>query len=181
VTLRRRPHTNDGPILGGVLAAFLGVAALAAVDVGLDLHAGTTVGHVVVEGAVVLVALAGSLLVGNMLRRRLARARAEASALAERLRASETEVARFRDESREPGLGAVIDRQLERWGLTPAEKEVAMLLLKGLSHKEVASVRGITEATARQQARSAYRKAGVSGRVDLAAFFLEDLLVPGAP
>jgi DNA-binding CsgD family transcriptional regulator len=64
--------------------------------------------------------------------------------------------------------------------LSPAEKEVALLLLKGLSHKELAKVRSITEATARQQARAIYKKAGLSGRSDLAAFFLEDLLVPGS-
>lgn len=105
----------------------------------------------------------------------------EALALAERLKASEAEAARWRDEAREllKGLGAAIDRQFERWALSPAEKEVALLLLKGLSHKELAEVRSISEATARQQARSVYKKAGLSGRNDLAAFFLEDLLLPG--
>jgi hypothetical protein len=51
-------------------------------------------------------------------------------------------------------------------------------LLKGLSHKEIAEVRSITEVIARQQARAVYKKAGLSGRNDLAAFFLEDLLLP---
>ncbi len=41
--------------------------------------------------------------------------------------------------------------------------------------------RDVTEATARQQARSVYRKAGLTGRHDLAAFFLEDLLLPITP
>ena len=45
-------------------------------------------------------------------------------------------------------------------------------------HKEIASARSITEATARQQARAVYKKAGLGGRNDLAAFFLEDLLLP---
>jgi DNA-binding CsgD family transcriptional regulator len=64
---------------------------------------------------------------------------------------------RWRDEARDliTGLGTAIDRQLETWGLSPAEKELALLLLKGLSHKEVAGVRGVSEATVRQQARSA--------------------------
>jgi DNA-binding CsgD family transcriptional regulator len=90
------------------------------------------------------------------------------------------EAARWRDEARDllNGLGAAFDRQFERWALSPAEKEVALLLLKGLSHKELAEVRSITEATARQQARAVYKKAGLSGRHDLAAFFLEDLLLP---
>jgi DNA-binding NarL/FixJ family response regulator len=55
---------------------------------------------------------------------------------------------------------------------------VASLLLKGLSHKEIAEVRRVSEATARQQARAVYKKAGLSGRNELAAFFLEDLLLP---
>ena len=74
--------------------------------------------------------------------------------------------------------GKLSQRYRERWSLTPAEKEVALLLLKGLSHKEIAQARSITEATARQQARAVYRKAGLSGRNELAAFFLEDLLLP---
>ena len=37
----------------------------------------------------------------------------------------------------------------------------------------------VTEATARQQARAVYKKAGLSGRNDLAAFSLEDLWLPG--
>lgn len=71
-----------------------------------------------------------------------------------------------------------IDRQFERWGLFAAEREVALLLLKGLSHKEVASARETSERTVRQQALAVYRKAGLSGRAELAAFFLEDLLLP---
>ena len=31
----------------------------------------------------------------------------------------------------------------------------------------------------REQARALYRKAGLSGRASLSAFFLEDLLLPG--
>lgn len=76
------------------------------------------------------------------------------------------------------GLGQAIDEQFDRWHLSPAEKEVGLLLLKGLSHKEVAEARAVTEATARQQARAVYKKAGLSGRHDLAAFFLEDLMLP---
>lgn len=76
------------------------------------------------------------------------------------------------------GLGAAIDAQFERWGLSSAEREVALLLLKGLAHKEIADVRGTSEKTVRQQALSAYRKAGLAGRAELSAFFLEDLLLP---
>jgi DNA-binding NarL/FixJ family response regulator len=55
---------------------------------------------------------------------------------------------------------------------------VAFLLLKGLSLKEVAGVRNTSEKTARVQSMAVYAKAGISGRSELAAFFLEDLLPP---
>jgi putative tricarboxylic transport membrane protein len=76
------------------------------------------------------------------------------------------------------GLSDQIDRQFEAWGLTAAEKEIALLMLKGLRHKEIAGVRGTSERTVRQQALTIYRKAGLDGRADLTAFFLEDLLQP---
>src|SRR5439155_26190872 len=76
------------------------------------------------------------------------------------------------------GLGAAIDCQFDRWGLTPAERDVALLQLKGLRHKEIAELRQTSERTVRQQSLAVYRKAGLAGRSDLAAFFLEDLLLP---
>ncbi len=76
------------------------------------------------------------------------------------------------------GLGGAIDQQFERWNLTPAEKDVALLLLKGFSHKEVAQLRGRGERTVRQQALAVYKKSKLSGRAALAAYFLEDLLLP---
>ena len=87
---------------------------------------------------------------------------------------------RWRTESRAllTGLGEAIDTQFSRWNLTDAEREVALLLLKGLSHKEVAIIRAVSERTIREQSRSVYAKAGLSGRTALSAFFLEDLLAP---
>jgi len=76
------------------------------------------------------------------------------------------------------GLGAAIDAQFDKWGLSPAERDVALLQLKGLRHKEIADLRRTSERTVRQQALAVYKKAGLSGRTDLAAFFLEDLLLP---
>lgn len=76
------------------------------------------------------------------------------------------------------GLSQSIDQQLTKWNLSVAEKEVALLLLKGLSLKEIAEVRKTTEKTSRVQSIAVYSKSGLSGRSELAAFFLEDLLQP---
>lgn len=74
------------------------------------------------------------------------------------------------------GLRGEMDRQFAAWGMTPAEREVALLVLKGLSHKEIASLRGTSEATVRQQAQAIYRKAKLPGKAAFCAFFLEDLM-----
>jgi DNA-binding CsgD family transcriptional regulator len=86
----------------------------------------------------------------------------------------------WRDETRAllKGLGEAIDRQFLTWKLTEAERGVGLLILKGLSLKEIAAVRLTSERTIRAQARSIYAKAGLSGRAALSAFFLEDLLAP---
>lgn len=179
--MRGEGFTSDGWLFGGLLAAFCLVTLLAGVDVAFDLRQGTTLEHVLAEVGVVVVGLVGSGIILWQLVLRLRRARATEAELTHRLQATEAEAARWRAQAGDllAGLGSAIDDQFERWSLSPAEKEVALLLLKGLSHKELAEVRSVTEATARQQARAVYKKAGLSGRNDLAAFFLEDLLLPG--
>ena len=73
-------------------------------------------------------------------------------------------------------LALVLKAQFEDWSLTQTEREVAMLLLKGLSFKEIAAVRDTMEKTVRQQASAIYKKANVSGRHAFSAWFIEDLL-----
>lgn len=87
---------------------------------------------------------------------------------------------RWRSESRSiiEGLGKAIEEQFVRWDLTDAEREVALLLLKGLSLKEIAAIRATSERTIRAQTRAVYGKASLTGRAALSAFFLEDLLAP---
>ncbi len=79
------------------------------------------------------------------------------------------------------GFARAISEQFERWELTPAEREVALLLMKGHSHKSIARGTDRSDQTVRQHAASVYRKASLSGRAELAAFFLEDLMLPGEP
>lgn len=76
------------------------------------------------------------------------------------------------------GFGEVIDAQFIEWGLSRSEKDIGVMLLKGLSTKEIAEARGVKEKTVHQQCQSIYKKAGISGRNQLFAFFLEDLLLP---
>jgi DNA-binding CsgD family transcriptional regulator len=131
---------------------------------------------VALEGAMLVVALGGIAVLWRAVRRTGRQVRA-LHGVAEAARA---EADRWRRQSRSllAGLGAAIDLQFERWGLSPAEREVALLLVKGLSSQEIATVRATSERTVRQQSQAVYRKAGLAGRAELAAFFLEDLLLP---
>ena len=101
-------------------------------------------------------------------------------ALTRELDAARIQGRQWRDETRAllKGLGEAIDRQFLTWKLTEAEREIGLLILKGMSLKEIAAVRVTSERTIRAQARSIYAKAGLSGRAALSAFFLEDLLAP---
>ncbi len=76
-------------------------------------------------------------------------------------------------------LGDVIAAQFTDWGLTPAERDVAFLALKGLDVAEIAELRGRAAGTVRAQLTRIYAKAGVSGRAQFAAWFVEDLLGEG--
>lgn len=69
----------------------------------------------------------------------------------------------------------VLEIQFEQWSLSKSEQEVALLLLKGLSLKEISQIRGTKEKTIRQQASTIYQKSNLKGRHELSAYFLEDL------
>jgi DNA-binding NarL/FixJ family response regulator len=109
--------------------------------------------------------------------RDLARQRA---GLAESLERARAEGDRWRQTAQVylQGLGEAIAAQLRAWHLSSSESEIAMLLLKGLSHRDIAGLRATSEATVRQQARSIYQKSGLGSRAELAAYFLEDLTPP---
>jgi len=104
----------------------------------------------------------------------------ERLALARDLEIARAEGNGWRDKVRShlAGLKAGVDLQFQAWDLTTAEREVGLLILKGLSHKEIAALRATTEATVRQQAQSIYRKAGMPGKSAFSAYFLEDLFAP---
>lgn len=159
-----------------------GVLAFVAIMVGFDLitdsQEGVAVWHLFIEGSIAFIALFG---VFYMLRGTIQmkhRLNKEITDFADYKKEAEM----WRAESRKylDGLSKAIDQQLSKWKLTEAEKEVAFLLLKGMSLKEIAEIRNTAEKTARVQSVAIYSKSGLGGRSELSAFFLEDLLVPPA-
>jgi DNA-binding CsgD family transcriptional regulator len=146
-----------------------------AADIVHDYREGAETAHLVVEAIVVVVSftLIGVLGAGVWRQSRSnGQLKAELAAVSKSLEKqppAEFQAARH-------NLAMLIERQFTEWELTKTEQEVAMLLLKGLSFKEIAAVRDTLEKTVRQQASSIYRKSGLSGRHAFAAWFIEDFL-----
>jgi DNA-binding NarL/FixJ family response regulator len=65
------------------------------------------------------------------------------------------------------GLGHFVERALDRAELTAKERDVARLLLKGLSTREMAGVTGNTEKTLKHHIASIFHKFGVASRAEL--------------
>jgi DNA-binding NarL/FixJ family response regulator len=130
--------------------------------------------------ALELALLIGCSVVSVLLILRMQAHEEESRILSEDVRIVRAETQRWRTavEDHLRGLGAAIQEQFDTWNLSKAEQEVALLLLKGFSHKEIARLRHTSSTTIRQQAASIYQKTNLSGRAALSAFFLEDLLLP---
>lgn len=73
-------------------------------------------------------------------------------------------------------MAGLIGSFFERWRLTPSEREVALLILKGFDNDAIAGIRGVAAGTIRAQSASIYAKAGVDGRAQLFSIFMEELL-----
>ncbi len=148
---------------------FIVILLLIGGDLVADYSEGASSGHLSLELLVLLAAASGIVL----LWRRLNSTRGE-------LDVARSDAEQWRNESRAlvQGLGVAIQKQFTEWQLSNAETEIGFLLLKGLSHKEIAHVRQTSERTIRGQALALYRKSRLSGRSSLAAYFLEDLLPP---
>jgi len=161
-----------------VVFAFIlgGVCALMAFDLWIDFSQGGSLAHMLTEGLLLAMSLAG---LGLVLRELHASRKARAD-IEQNLDRTRRDLDRWRNEARKSleGLSQLIETQFDRWRFTPAEKEIGFLLLKGLSFKEIAQARKTSERTVRQQSLEIYRKSGLSGRAELSAFFLEDLLPP---
>lgn len=149
------------------LSAFLLVQTLGTVffvgDVIGDLRTDPTSIHFIFEATVTVALVLGILFGIFALRRTVELLRSQEAAL---------DVARG-------ALSDVINRQFQTWALTPSERDVGLLALKGLDVAEIARLRGAAQGTVRAQLTRIYSKAGVSGRAQFAAFFVEDLLGQG--
>lgn len=109
------------------------------------------------------------------------RAERSAGALREDLerREAEAEAWQARARGAMEGFGHLVREQFDAWELTEAEREVALHLLRGHSHKAIARATRRSSQTIRQHASSVYAKSGLAGRAELSAWFLAGLAIPG--
>ncbi len=153
------------------------VFVLIAMDVLGDYRDGIAWAHLLIEVLILLFSLAGIVYFGRLY---YLSAQSRIHLLQQDLAVANQQAQQWREANRQliAGLAVQIQKQFDSWQLTRAEAEVGMLMLKGLSHQEIADVRNSSERTIRDQARAIYRKSGMAGRSELSAFFLEDLLLP---
>ena len=55
-----------------------------------------------------------------------------------------------------------IDGYFEQWELSEAEKDIALLTIKGMTISEIAEIRNTKQSTIKTQSSAIYKKAGVS-------------------
>lgn len=161
-----------------LIAALLGVImVLNSLDVATDISLGVPRWHIIEESLIVLASGVGFVYLVLEMRRRSRRMRA----LAQSLSIADRQLQDITEEMRSAraSFSEAIQQQFQNWGLTLSEQQVAMLLLKGLSFREIAVVRNTREKTVRQQASAIYGKSGLDGRHAFSAWFLEDVLESG--
>jgi DNA-binding CsgD family transcriptional regulator len=170
----RDPYEQDHAGLLFVLAVlFLALTVGAAVDLYMDRPETLLDVHVAFE----VLLLGVSLGAATYLTRGWYRSLAVVRSLEVSVREGEAERDQWRDRAHQAlgNLAEAIEAQLEEWELTKAERQTAFLLLKGHSHKRIGRLTGRSHRTVRQHAVAVSRKAGVTGRAELSAFFLGDL------
>lgn len=70
----------------------------------------------------------------------------------------------------------VMEARFKDWSLTSAERQIAILAIKGFSIAEMAELRDTKQGTIKAQCASVYKKADVAGRLQLLSIFLDDLM-----
>jgi len=150
-------------------------------DIILDMKEGVPLMHLVHEGALWVLALVGAIFqyrIINWQNKKMLNFKAQIAELDEinsKLIIDQEQFEKKISHLSEEFL-IYIDEQFNKWAFSRGEKEIALLLIKGLSMKEIADIRGSSENTVRQQSSQIYKKSQLNGRMELSAFFLDDLL-----
>lgn len=69
--------------------------------------------------------------------------------------------------------------KFDNWHLSDAERDVAFLLLRGVTINDISSFRNTSVGTVKAQCRNIFKKSGVSSRVDFMSLFMEEFIEIG--
>lgn len=70
----------------------------------------------------------------------------------------------------------VLHQKFEQWGLTAAERDVTLLIIRGLSVAEIAAARNTAQGTIKAQTTSIFRKIGVGSKTELMSTIIDEFL-----
>jgi DNA-binding NarL/FixJ family response regulator len=70
----------------------------------------------------------------------------------------------------------IIEMHFEEWGLSPAEHDVGIFLVKGMTISEIAELRGNAEGTVKAHLNAIYRKSGTRNKSEVLSVILDDLI-----
>ena len=73
-------------------------------------------------------------------------------------------------------LEEIVQSHFDSWNLTASERDVAGLMIKGLSISEIASVRGSAEGTVKAHLNAIYRKANARNRAEVLSHIMDTLI-----
>lgn len=146
------------------------IIALKVSDLFVDYNQNVQLSHLVVE--LVLIIIAGTLFI--FIARDLGK---RTRALRKLRNENESAIRQIREQSAQisnakNAFFIAVEKEFSLWGLTATEKEVALLLLKGFSPDEIATLRNTSTKTIRNHASSIYHKSECKNRYELAAYFL---------
>lgn len=162
----------------GPLAVSILLILFAALDIMHDISIAEGYDHIVLEVVVFFLGFVLNLYFVHRTTQEVRSLEESERALSRVVQESHQENEALKEEKRKfkEGLYTAVEAQLKKWALSPSEVEIAFLLLKGLSNKEIAEIRKTSESTVRLQCSAIYKKSALGSRSELAAFFMEDML-----
>ena len=168
-------HKQTLHIVKGIILMLLLITLMASLDVASDIKHSVAWAHVLLEASMIFASILAVVLSTYWFYEVTESSWKEAK---NKYKLSEAECKYWRDENKHliQGLAEKILIQFNSWRLTKAEIEVGFLILKGFSFSEISDLRNGSTRTVREQASNIYHKAGMHGRAEFTAYFLEDLL-----
>ncbi|MHA1529459.1 MAG: helix-turn-helix transcriptional regulator [Alphaproteobacteria bacterium] len=160
----RPARTGKTIALSGLLAVQAGCAAFLLLDVAADLGAWSLMASETLHHGIELVAVVALIIGISLTALEIRRIKTRQQRIEAQLRIAS---GAFLD---------LLDEHFDAWALTPSERDVALLAIKGLSIAEIAGVRRTKQGTIKAQCNAIYSKAEVTGRQQLLSLFIEELM-----